>query len=333
MPVRVIGSVALGYRVNCIRPRELRVLCARIRQLLTAFWAAAALASCKRGSDRAANDSVGRPDSLRADTSVAPPVFREWLPESGRYLLVATHAADTAFVVFPEFTIDSTIATAEFLLSGNALTDYELWSPDGSASVARLTNVVQARQPGCEHWPLGHLDPVARSWTVGLRAGRARGVPYAMIEQMSARDSASVVVDLARLASQAPNDTSAALRGLPYVVRAAYRATLGDSLALLVGEVVRRVNVEANPQEERTTVIGERAATDRGPYTLAYSERLRGEEESVPTTELIGLVQLKAGDYMAFGARDYSDGGTFLMFAREKGKRWRLRWQSAYAGC
>ena len=307
----------------------------RTHRFLTVFAAAAALSSCRRGADRAANDTVSRPDSLRADTTATAPVFREWLPSGGRYLLVATSAPDTALVVFPEFTIDSTIASAQFVLSGDALTDYELWAADGSSTVARLTSVVQGKQPGCEQWPAGRLQPLAaaRPWNVGLRAGRAHGVPYTPMDQMSGSDSANVVVDLARMASQAPNDTSAAVRGLPYVVRAAYRATLDDSVSVLIGELVRRVNIEASPREERTTVIGERVASAKGPYTLAYSERSHGDEESVPTTELIGLVQLNDGNHVAFGARDYSDGGTFLMFAREKGNRWRLRWQSAYAGC
>ncbi len=307
----------------------------RTHRFLTVLVAAAALWSCRRAADRAANDTVGRPDSLRADTTATVPIFREWPAAGGRYLLVATSAPDTAFVVFPEFTNDSTIASAQFVLSGDALTDYELWTSDGSSSVGRLTSVVQAKQPGCDNWPVGRLQASAgaRTWSVGLRAGRARGIPYTTIDQMSAGDSVKIVVDLARLGSQAPNDTGVALRGLPYVVRAAYRAPLGDSLVLLVGEVVRRVNIEANPREERTTVVGERAASDQEPYTLVYSERLHGDEENVPTTELIGLVQLNDGNYVAFGARDYSDGGTYLMFAREKGSRWRLRWQSAYAGC
>lgn len=308
---------------------------ARTRRLLTGLSAAVVLSSCRRGADRAANDSVEARDLLRADTTAAAPAFREWLSASGRYLLVDAGAPGTAFFVFPELTVDSTIAHAQFALSRDALTEYELWASDGSSSVARLTSVVQARQPGCERWPVGRLESSmgGRTWSIGLQVGRARGIAYNTIEQMSPRDSMNVVVDLARLASQAPNDTSVTLRGLPYVVRAAYRATLSDSAALLVGEVVRRVNIEANPQEERTTVIGERASSERGPYTLAYSERLHGDEEDVPTTELIGLVQLNDGTIVAFGARDYSDGGTYLMFARQKSTTWRMRWQSAYAGC
>jgi hypothetical protein len=314
---------------------RVRLHSTRSLPFLTVLSAAVAVSSCGRGPDRAANDSTVRRDSLRADTTATVPTFREWLPAGGRYLLVAASAVDTAFVVFPEFTTDSTIASAQFVLSGDALTDYDLWAADGSSTVARLTSVVQAKQPGCEHWPLARLQTgtESRSWTIGLRAGRVRGIAYNTIDRMTGNDSVNVVVDLARLASQAPNDTSVALRGLPYVVRTAYRATLGDSLALVVGEVVRRVNIEANPREERTTIIGERAASDTGPYTLVYSERLHGDEEGVPTTELIGLVQLNDGNYVAFGARDYSDGGTYLMFAREKGDRWRMRWQSAYAGC
>lgn len=291
--------------------------------------------SCDRRADRAANDTVTHRDSLRADTTVAVPTFREWLPQGGRYLLVRSPSVDTAVVVFPEFTADSTITSGALTVNSDALTDYDFWSADGTASQGRLTSIVQAGQPGCEHWPLARLLPATtmKPWTIGLRAGRAQGIAYGTIDQMAGRDSATTVVDLARLASQAPNDTSVALRGLPYVVRVGYRATLGDSLDILIGEAVRRLNIEANPKEERTTVIGERVSSDRGLYTLAYSERLHGDEESVPTTELIGLIRFATGPYAAFAARDYSDGGTYLMFVRERAGVWRQRWQSAYAGC
>jgi hypothetical protein len=174
-----------------------------------------------------------------------------------------------------------------------------------------------------------------RAWTIGLAAGVGRGVAYAALNELQGRDSAALVVSLSRLASQAPNDTSASFRGLPYVVRSAYRATLVDTQAFVLAELVRRVNVEANPYEERTIVIGERSlgASD-APYTLLFSERHSGDEERVPTTELIGLVAfVRDGAHAAFVARDFSDGGTYLMFLRGRDGRWSLRWQSAYAGC
>ncbi len=307
--------------------RSVRALCA------------SAFVACGSGADRAANDNGATRDSLRADTTRATLTFREWSAVAGRHLLVAIGSPDTALVVFPEFTSDSSLANVEFVLNDGMLVDYLLFAQDGSSIIARLTNLAAPRQQGCLGWPVGSLhaaaaDTAIRAWTIGLRSGRARGIPYSSLDRHSGRDSADLVVDLTRLASQAPNDTTAALRGLPYVVQAAYTAVIADSRSFVFGELVRRVNMEANPHEERTTVIGERAAASTGvSYSLGFSERHTGDEESIPTTELIGLVELQDGTYLAFGARDYSDGGTFLMLERSNGSSWRLRWQSAYAGC
>jgi hypothetical protein len=300
---------------------------------VAAMLCAVVAVSCKRQGDRAANDSGISRDSLRGDTTAALPVFREWTLTAGRHLLVATAAPDTAIAVFPEFTVDTTLASVQFVPGAGTLVEYDLFASDGSATRARLTSVTGPRR-GCETWPVAHFAPSTelRPWTVGLQAGHARGIAYLPLDQLPAPDSARTVVDLARLASQAPNDTTAALRGLPYVVRSAYVAALADSQSFVFGELVRRLNIEASPHEERTTVIGERGGT-AGPYTLAFSERHAGDEESVPTTELIGLVQLRDGRYVTFGARDFSDGGTYVMLERSKGPRWRVRWQSAYAGC
>ncbi len=296
----------------------------------------AATLSCSRGADRAPNDTGITRDSLRADTTVPVPAFREWIGAAGRYLIVSAGSADSAVVVFPEFTIDSSLASGRLALAGGAALDYDLFVPDGSSARARLGSLTPVARAGCDTWPHASIIPVdsMRLWTIGLSAGRAQGIAYRVLDQLSARDSARIVVDLTRLASLAPNDTTNAFRGLPYVVRSAYTATVADSQTFVLAELVRRVNVEANPHEERITVIAERPMAGAGvPYTLAFSERHVGDEETVPTTELIGLVVLRDGTHAAFAVRDYSDGGTFLMFERDTSARWRLRWQSAYAGC
>ncbi len=303
------------------------------------FLCAIVLAACSPRPDRAANDSGAAPELLRADTFSARPTSGAWHAVAGRHLLVALASPDSALVVLPELTSDSSLASSQVALQGSTPSDYALFAPDGDTATARLTSAVVPRQNSCQSWPVARLLPVSpdtalRAWTIGLQTGRARGIPYSPLERQASRDSARIVVDLTRLASQAPNDTAAAFRGLSYVVRSAHSAVLADSHSFLFGELVRRVNVEANPYEERTTIIGERDVTSAGDmYTLAFSERHIGDEESVPTTELIGLVRLRDGTDVAFGARDYSDGGTFVMFERGRGARWRLRWQSAYAGC
>ncbi|MGH7711340.1 MAG: hypothetical protein ACREOG_08645 [Gemmatimonadaceae bacterium] len=300
------------------------------------MFVAVASNSCTRGAERAANDTGGRPDSLRADTTVAAPEFREWIGAAGRHLLVATESRDTALVVFPEFTIDSSLANVELRLNRDALAEFDLLATDGSSMSSRLTSLAAPKRPGCDGWPVGHVAAadLLHPWVLGLRAGRARGIALTALDRLQGRDSTTLVISLTRLASQAPNDTSTAFRGLPYVVRSAYTATLADSQALVLGELVRRVNIEASPHEERTLIIAEKAAsTPTAPYALAFSERQSGDEESVPTTELTALVLLRDGTYAAFGARDYSDGGIYLMFARGQRPHWRLQWQSAYAGC
>ena len=298
-----------------------------------AICLAIASSSCGRASDRAANDTGDTPDSLRVDTTVAAPVFREWTVSAGRYLLVADGSSDSAQIVFPEFTADSSLTNTDFAVGSADLVEYDLFGADGSVAVGRLSNLTRLRA-GCETWPRAviQFSGESRSWTIGLQAGRALGIAYTPLDRLSGRDSSDLVVNLTRLASVAPNDTSAALRGLPYVVRSAYVATISDSLTFVFGELVRRVNIEASPHEERTTIIAESEAAPAA-YSLAFSERHTGDEESVPTTELLGLVKLRDDMYAAFTARDYSDGGTYLMFVRSEGPRWRLRWSSAYAGC
>jgi hypothetical protein len=240
-------------------------------------------------------------------------------------------------VVFPEFTVDSSLAGATLeMVRASSSAEYELFGPDGSTDVARVLDLTKGQRAGCDAWPQAAVVAKSgpRSWTIGLSAGLARGIPYTSLDRLPARDSSNLVVLLSRLASQAPGDTSGTLRGLPYVVRSAFTAALADSFTFVFGELVRRVNVEANPHEERTTIIAERPVSQPPvPFTLAYSVRHVGDEESVPTTELIGLVVLENGTYAAFATRDFSDGGSFLLFARSGPAIWRLRWQSAYAGC
>jgi hypothetical protein len=224
-----------------------------------AVFVAVASNACSRSTDRAANDTGVTPDSLRADTTAAAPPFREWIVAAGRHMLVATESRDTALVVFPEFTIDSSLANVEFGLNREVLAEFDLFAADGSSMSGRLTNLAGPKRPGCDGWPLGHVAAADRlhPWVLGLRAGWARGVPLTALDRLQGRDSTALVISLTRLASQAPNDTSSAFRGLPYVVRSAHTAIVADSQALVLGELVRRVNIEASPHEERTLIIAE----------------------------------------------------------------------------
>ncbi len=308
---------------------------ARTAGTFTTLLAVVVLTACGRTDDRRANDSGDSRVTLRTDSSASVPPFSEWRASAGRLLLVATESPESAVVVFPEFTRDSSLVDVDFILD-SSLERFDLFGPDGNAIPARLTNVEREVSSSCERWPVARVEQsgTLRPWTIGFPAGHAQSIAHASLDQLTGRDSAAVVVAVTRLASQAPNDTVAALRGLSYVVRSAYVAVLPDSQSVVVGEVLRRVNIEASPHEERTFVIGERdARTPTARYTLVFGERHAGEEESVPTTEFLALMRLSDSTIAAFAVREYSDGGSYLMLERDRQSRWRVRWQSAYAGC
>ncbi|MGQ0539662.1 MAG: hypothetical protein ACT4R6_11980 [Gemmatimonadaceae bacterium] len=255
-------------------------------------------------------------------------------------MLLAGDDPNQARVIFPEFTSDSTLADAVFASRPGAMGDYSLVGIVGIVGSADLTTLDTGRRNDCGHWPLGRL--VARGtaatigqWSVGFPAGGlTAALPYHTLAGLTGSDSLQLAIELARLASRAPGDTVGGLAGVGYVVQAGYRAALGDSVTLVIGELMRRLAIEASPREERITVIGERRLdAGREPSVLAFSERMSGDEESVPTTQLVALVQPRRGVLTAVLLREFSDGAMALLLERFRGQDWRVRWRGAYAGC
>jgi hypothetical protein len=97
--------------------------------------------------------------------------------------------------------------------------------------------------------------------------------------------------------------------------------------------VVRNVNQEANPRQERILLLAERDTTPNARYTSVYSERAIGLEETIETTDLIGILLLGTEQRpTVIVARDSGNGVAFTLIERFGG-RWQRRWTSAYAGC
>ena len=95
----------------------------------------------------------------------------------------------------------------------------------------------------------------------------------------------------------------------------------------------RRVNQEANPQEEQTLLIAERdSGATTGPYALAYAERSFGREEKVVTPEALAGVRLGATPTLVV-ARDNEDGVVYVLLERTGPRQWRVRWTSAVTRC
>jgi hypothetical protein len=101
----------------------------------------------------------------------------------------------------------------------------------------------------------------------------------------------------------------------------------------IVAHLVRKVNQEANPQEEQTLLIAERdSGATSGPYQLVYAERTHGLEEQSTTPEVVAGVVI-AGRPTLLVARDSDEGVAYVMLERTAPRQWRIRWTSARTRC
>ena len=217
----------------------------------------------------------------------------------------------------------------------------DLFSAGSRMGQAQVGTIVgSARTDSCRAWPLARLDlpnvdtTSSPDWTIAFEANHAAELPLDSIAGLPSADSARLAADVARIASALPGDTSAAFRGLPFVVTKAWRSRGGHGSQVLAAVVVRNVNQEANPQQERILLIAERDTTiPAARFTSRYFERVAGLEETVETTDLIGMVLLGADRRpTVIVARDGSAGSAYELIERSAGG-WQRRWKSTYAGC
>ena len=128
---------------------------------------------------------------------------------------------------------------------------------------------------------------------------------------------------------------------MPFSLRDAHQFTLPSGDTVIAAEVVRRLNQEANPEEEHILIIMERDTVpgpNGGPpqFIAAYSERTSGSEDDVETDEVLAGVLLGHGPRVTPTIvldRDYGDGNAYTLIQRTAPRQWRPRWSSAYVGC
>ena len=70
-----------------------------------------------------------------------------------------------------------------------------------------------------------------------------------------------------------------------------WRFTIPDGPQVVVATLVRQINQEATPLQERTLLVAERAPSDT-TFTTAYSERSYGDEETIESREVLAAVLL-----------------------------------------
>ncbi len=124
----------------------------------------------------------------------------------------------------------------------------------------------------------------------------------------------------------------AAFRGRPYVVRQSLRFLIAPDTAATLFEVSRLVPQEASPLEEKLLILTEESAGNAA--RVAWSERLAGHEESMPSVELLAVLRVTATGRIALLVRRELERGFVLdWMERSPDGKWRLRWRSALDSC
>ena len=244
------------------------------------------------------------------------------------------NSLDTVAVIVPEAT-DSTVSIVETMNAPITGLTFDLFGRSGRvASSVRASSLppIDTTKRDCYGWPLAKLLEKPADWTVGFASGRAVAIPIDSIEAMHSTDSASLAVALTRAAASLPGVSDPTFRGLPFRVRTAYRFRV-DSIDVVVADVVRAVNEEANPRIEHLLIVGERPTGSASTFTVRYSNRTAGSEESTQASELLAVAAIGESKTPAIVLGiEYSDGRRLGMLERVAGE-WRASWRSAYTDC
>jgi hypothetical protein len=178
-----------------------------------------------------------------------------------------------------------------------------------------------------------HGEGNANAWAVGFVGGQVLPLPLDSIDVLSSRDSTALVAEASRLASLVTAPTVPSFQGLRFTAHDIRRFEVSPGIQAIVAHLVRRVNQEANPQEEQTLLIAERdSGATSGPYHLVYAERAHGLEEQSTMLEVIAGVRV-AGRPTLIVARDSDAGVAYAMLERTGSRRWRIRWTSGMTQC
>lgn len=301
-----------------------------------------ALIACERTAPPA-----GRKDTTVAvvpppdTTVVTPPPPSTWDTTAGPALFIVGSSPSEALIIAPGHPDSSALDSPAFDLTTLRTKQFDLYSSGKRVGLARVNaTIASVRSDSCRTWPVAQLtlsppdSATANTWNVAFETGHATEIPLDSITGLATADSARLAADVARIASALPGDTAAAFRGLPFVVNKAWRARPPNGPQLLIAVVVRNVNQEANPRQERILLIAERDSTSpAGRYTTQYSERVIGLEETIEATDLVAVVSLGAERRPTLViARDAGHGAAYTLIERIAGQ-WKRLWSSGYAGC
>jgi hypothetical protein len=240
-------------------------------------------------------------------------------------LLIAGETATRAFVLVP----DSTNAAAA-LAGIPHPASVTLFSRSGTVQNAELPRVTDT---GACFMATLSAAPPPRQWNVGFIGGVVSPVAMDSLESLSRNDSLALTTGVIRLASALPNDSAGRFSGLPFVVRSIWRFAVPQGPQIVAATLVRQINQEATPLQERTFLISERSPSDSTLVT-AYSERSYGDEETIETRDVLAAVLLGTNQNATIVlSRDFGDATAYALIERGDNGRWRIRWSSPRRRC
>jgi len=296
--------------------------------------AGALFAACKRDAPVVRADSVAPPVPITTDSVSPVPRTNGWYPAAGPVLLVSGPAPDEAIVFLAASTSDTTAAIDTGAVDQSTVT---LLGRDGARATATLELPAGNDNAACRIWPLRNVRTNGKAgvWSVGFVSENVASVPLDSVEGLSARDSMVLAAEASRLASAVTANTAPAFQGLRFTAQDIRRFEAAPGVQALAAQLSRRVNQEADPQEEQTLLIAERdSGATSGPYQLAYAERSFGKEDEVSTSEVVAAVRIGAASPPSLVvAHEGDEGLTYALLERLGARRWKVRWTSALAKC
>jgi len=317
---------------------------ARAARLARASLAALVLttAACERPRAAPPIDSAV-PLRPAATGTASPQAATTWDAHLGPVLLVAGSTPDLATVVVG----DSARTGADTITQREAIairsTPATLVGRTDSVQLGILQEVRSAKgeeDSECTGWPAWAIQGARAGttlapWTVGFVGAAVQPIRMDSIESMTRVDSARLAAEVTRLASTLPTSAGDRFTGLPFTVTSLWRFHAGPGAEGIVTNLVRHINQEARPFEERTLIIAERDSSRREErFTLAYYDRSQGAEETVESRDVLALARpAPDAQPMLVLGRDYGDGMSYALVQRDPSGRWREKWHSPRGHC
>lgn len=304
-----------------------------VRASIITCGALLGMSGCDRSVPAARTDSASTHAESALATATTAIDVSGWIRSAGPALLVQGETRDVAIVLLP--TEGDSAAAARLNVLGKQGAEVALFGRGGTRLAAQLGAPPVTLDAECRLWPLRavHGEGAENTWAVGFVGGQTMPLALDSVDVLSSRDSLALAAEASRLASAVTATTAPSFQGLRFTAHEIRRFEALPGVQALVAHLVRKVNQEANPQEEQTLLIAERdSGVTAGPYQLVYAERTHGLEETTTMPEVIAGVRI-AGRPVLVVARDSDAGVAYALIERTGPRRWRIRWTSALTRC